>query len=154
MSRELIIRGHHLLCMLGFRGEGYNEAFVANMGKVVKQYKGDSGLEITVADHHDDICRACPHLQEKFCRQSDGSDERLAAIDREVLVRLGLKPGQRVTLREIRERIKENIKPSHLAEICQDCRWLPLGFCQEGVRESSVFSRQLLAMGREGSYAK
>ncbi|MHB8170046.1 MAG: DUF1284 domain-containing protein [Thermincolia bacterium] len=131
MSKELIIRGHHLLCMLGFQGEGYSEAFVANMAKIVEQCKGDSSLQIKVVDHHDDICRACPHLREDFCRQSEESGEKLAAMDREVLTRLGLNPGQKVTLRETRSLIREKILPQHLQEICQDCRWLSLGYCQE-----------------------
>jgi len=138
MKKSLTIRGHHLLCILGFRGKGYSEKFVANMERIVEQYQGNPKLKIEVVDYCDDICRACPHLAGKICRQSEGSADRLEAMDRDILDRLGLASGQLVTVEKIVERLKDRIKAHHLTEICRDCRWLSLGYCHEGLKRGGV----------------
>jgi hypothetical protein len=38
-----------------------------------------------------------------------------------------------VTWREILERIRRAVSGDDLPSICGNCRWLPLGYCREGI---------------------
>ncbi len=50
-----------------------------------------------------------------------------------VLEKLGLKVGDRVRWRDILERIRRSVGCDDLSSICGTCRWLPLGYCREGL---------------------
>ena len=54
------LRGHHLLCILGFRGLGYDEAFVANMTRVVGLIRKKPETVFTLTDSADILCATCP----------------------------------------------------------------------------------------------
>ena len=49
------IRGHHLPCILGFRGLDYDKRFVQNMEKIVSPVRHNADLGLTLTDHCDDI---------------------------------------------------------------------------------------------------
>ncbi|HDL15578.1 MAG TPA: DUF1284 domain-containing protein [Euryarchaeota archaeon] len=57
----LKLRGHHLLCLNFFKGEGYNRNFVDNLRKVLDKAKRE---EFYIAIGSDDICIACSHLKD------------------------------------------------------------------------------------------
>lgn len=108
------LRPHHLLCIRGFRGKGYSEAFIRNMSEIVANLneaagqtdateyredygltsnpacRGDSSLNVMIVFGADDICRCCPHLtDEGVCDQ----DEKVSAYDRRAAEVLGLCEG-------------------------------------------------------------
>lgn len=62
-----------------------------------------------------------------------GSEAGMQAQDRNVLKRLGLTSGSVVRWREVLERIRVSIRGGDLSTICGQCRWLPLGYCKEGI---------------------
>ena len=50
-------------------------------------------------------------------------------------------------LKEVLDRIRASVKGSHLPGICGSCRWLPLGYCRDGIdqlREGQVISVRTL----------
>ena len=49
------IRAHHLLCILGFRGLGYDKRFVQNMERIVSAVRHNADLGLTLTDSCDDI---------------------------------------------------------------------------------------------------
>ena len=53
--------------------------------------------------------------------------------DQVVLQRLGLKVGRRIRWQDILERIRSSVCGDDLSSICDNCRWLPLGYCREGI---------------------
>jgi hypothetical protein len=53
--------------------------------------------------------------------------------DQVVLQRLGLKVGRRIRWHDILERIRSSVCGDDLPTICGNCRWLPLGYCREGI---------------------
>jgi hypothetical protein len=53
--------------------------------------------------------------------------------DQVVMQRLGLKPGDRLRWEEILIRIGRAVNGEDLPSICGSCRWLPLGYCREGI---------------------
>jgi hypothetical protein len=55
--------------------------------------------------------------------------------DHEVLRRLGLKVGERLRWQDILARIRTSVTGNDLPSICSSCRWLPLGYCREGLNQ-------------------
>ncbi len=129
----LVLRGHHLLCVLGFRGLGYAPRFVANMNAIVDSYFGEPSPTVRVVASADDICAACPHRVGESCALSESSDECVRAKDEAVLRLLGLEPGARLPASALREQVAESIFPLTLETLCADCRWHARGYCGEGL---------------------
>ena len=69
MCPPIRLRGHHLLCILTFRGHGYTPAFVANMRHVVERI--GQGHPVSLEAGPDDICRgftpACRMASDHDC---------------------------------------------------------------------------------------
>jgi hypothetical protein len=129
------IRGHSLLCIQGFVGEGYSDEFVDNMMNVVAALRGD--VPVTVIDGPDVLCESCPNLSADGCTlHGDNSELGIRAQDRDVMGRLGISPGATLPWGDVLRRIRELIEPDDLDEICGECPWLPLGHCKEGLRRS------------------
>lgn len=127
------IRGHSLLCIQGFVGEGYSPEFVDNMMEIVASLRDD--VPVTVIDGPDALCEACPNLSSDGCSlHGDGSERGVRTQDRDVMGRLGIAPGATLPWNEILARIRKLIEPDDLDEICGKCPWLPLGHCREGLR--------------------
>jgi hypothetical protein len=131
----LVLRGHTLLCLQGFRGEGYSEPFVKNLTEIHDDLLHHPDRVVTVVEQPDAVCGACPHQAVTGCElNGSGSEADMRAQDHTVLMRLGLRPGLRLTWREILTRIRRYVSGDDLPEICGSCRWLPLGYCREGIQ--------------------
>lgn len=125
------LRPHHLLCLLGFRGLGYTDAFTANMAAIAARLRRQGGEEVSlvIRSRADAICTPCPERRGQSCTKA----ELIAALDRRHAAALGLEEGARLSWGEGLARIRQNIDPGDLEELCQGCRWLPLGLCQSAV---------------------
>jgi hypothetical protein len=115
------LRGHHLVCLHFFRGEGYNEEFVENLARVVGSAQ-EGGIE--VHGGADDVCVRCPYLSNARCHFSEDADSGIGEMDRLALDLLRLSPGVRVGWAEIRGRIPE-IFPAWHSAFCTTCSWRP-----------------------------
>jgi hypothetical protein len=128
------IRGHTLLCLQGFRGEGYSPDFVANMASLYRRLLLDPKIPVRVVVEPDAICAACPNLAPSGCRlRGEGSEAGMKEQDQDVMRRLSIAPGEVLSWEEILRRIAASVSPGMLTEICGDCPWLPLGYCAEGI---------------------
>ena len=58
---KLTLRGHHLLCLQGFQGYGYDDKFVKNMSYINNLRKSEN-TTVSITNKADDICRCCPNL--------------------------------------------------------------------------------------------
>lgn len=126
------LRPHHLLCIQGFRGQGYSPTFVANMARLKEMLDELPETAVEIAGGVDDICGFCPHLDDGACvRQGQRVDE----LDRRILARLGLAAGDTSTWSQLVDGIREKVEPTALAELCGGCNWLDLGFCAKGVAD-------------------
>ena len=135
ISAPLRLRGHHLLCILGFRGLGYDAGFTANMARIVRRVRAHPNALLELIVGPDSICAACPHLRGHACRAGGTPRLRVPARDRAVLRALGLSVGARVTARQAYALVRARITPTtQAARICAGCSWLPLGYCLEGLR--------------------
>ena len=137
------IRAHTVLCLQGFRGEGYSIAFVDNMAAIARRLCEDSHQLVEIIDGPDAVCGACPHLRRDGCTlHGEDTEPAMRAQDHEVLARLGLHVGDRLPWADILNRIRRSLTGESLTDICGECRWLPLGYCRTGIDrlrgESSV----------------
>ena len=86
---KLILRGHHLLCLKGFQGYGYDEKFTKNLTNVnLKRKSPDTIIQLT--NTPDDICKDCPNLKNNVCIDKI-QNERIVFMDNEVLKHLDKK---------------------------------------------------------------
>ena len=141
------LRGHHLLCLLGYRGMGYSDAYVDNMTNVYRKLLDDPTTECQIVKGPDKLCACFPvdGDQHYHCE-----DRNVAERDALILERLGLAAGQVVTWAEILSRVATALQPDDLLQICSTCPWLPYGVCQEGVR--MVAAGEALPMVRPKVY--
>ena len=133
-SASVRLRGHTLLCLQGFRGEGYSSEFIANMAAIHRTLTDHPEVLVEVLASPDAVCAACPHRHPSGCMlNGERSEEEMIEQDHEVLRRLGLKLGDRLRWHDILERIQTSVTGDDLPSICGGCRWLPLGYCREGI---------------------
>jgi uncharacterized protein len=117
------IRAHHLLCMQGFQGYGYNEEFSKNMAKIIDILNSDDKQKIEIITESDVICSSCPHLLEEKCLKSPISDTEIREMDTKVLNKLGLKNGTIIEASEIFRLINNKLNAIDVHSICGNCRW-------------------------------
>ena len=122
------LRAHHLLCLPLFIGEGYDDAFSANMARQ-KRRLAEAG-RFVLTEGADEICAACPHRRGGDCE----TREKVARYDAVVCRLLGLRPGEAYDAAALEERVREEIFiKNKLGEICGDCQWHAL--CARLIRE-------------------
>ena len=130
------IRGHHLLCMLGFRGLGYSDEFIKNMSRIVDYIKRNPEAQIELVDRCDAICGACPHQKDGLCIKSQGEDRRPGEFDQNVLSHLGFSPDTRTTAAQAYRSVASRIDKDAIGRLfCTRCEWLDKGFCISGLIE-------------------
>lgn len=122
------IRGHHLLCALGFRGTGYSPAFVENMAAILRRLDATPAAPVLLVDAPDAICAACPSSHADHCTEASPLQR-----DRAVLSSIGRASGDTAPWDEIRTEVVRAFDPGDLNLLCANCPWLPYGYCQEGL---------------------
>ena len=123
----IVLRPHHFLCTLGFKGKGYNPAFIHNFQIYKNCLELEPTMPLELRFETDVICAACPHQRGLKCEQ----EEKVQAIDRRHAQILRLKEGDRLSWNEAKQRIREHV--DSLTELCEGCPWLALGICQNAV---------------------
>jgi uncharacterized protein len=131
-----IMRGHHLLCVHGFKGMGYSETFVEKMTDIVADVR-DSGkdFDIRVVAGFDEACLACPHKGETLCSGNVKSNNKVMGLDRRTIEHLGLKTGGVYQKSYLVKLTAEKVEPDDLDHICMGCSWLEYGVCKEGIAD-------------------
>ena len=131
----LTIRGHTLLCLQGFRGEGYSPSFVENLSAIHRRLSASPDQTVQVVEKPDQVCAACPHLAPEGCGlKGPGSEAEMRRQDREVMARLEISNDEILPWGDILRKIGGRVKGEELADICGSCPWLPLGYCKEGIQ--------------------
>lgn len=128
------IRGHHLLCMLGFKGLGYDEGFVRNMDNIIKKLISKQDMLIKIVDNVDNICDKCPHNVGGVCK-NENYPGSIKEMDNAVLKILGIKQGSVLEYNKIIVKLKKSMKEEEMDKICEHCRWQYLGYCKEGLKK-------------------
>ncbi|OJW47573.1 MAG: hypothetical protein BGO67_04295 [Alphaproteobacteria bacterium 41-28] len=124
-------RPHHFLCTLGFQGMGYSPEFIENYTHIVEALQDNEELLIEVVAGADSICTACPHQGGGVCRTEDkirGLDDRHAQV-------LGIVPGDVLSWKMGKNRLKENMTLDAFHKACEGCQWKSSGVCEEALQK-------------------
>jgi len=113
------LRGHHLICLQFYRGEGYSEEFIENLENVLEKAR-QSG--VLIVEGADDICKACPYLVDGKCSYKENAEEEIRYLDFLALTLLGLSSERTVSWKEISERVVD-IVDEWKDKACRDCEW-------------------------------
>lgn len=119
------MRGHHLVCLHFFGGEGYSEGFVENLLRTLVNIKQRG---VAVVEGADDICAACPYLDEKVCAFNREAEAEVAGMDRLALELLEVSPGESTGWKAVRTGLPA-VFGRWYQENCRACRWL--GACEK-----------------------
>lgn len=77
------LRAHHLLCLQGFQGYGYDEDFVKNMTYINNLRKSENTC-VSITNKADDICKYCPNLKNDIC-QDEKQNKEIIKMDNEII---------------------------------------------------------------------
>ncbi|MEM0503625.1 MAG: DUF1284 domain-containing protein [Archaeoglobaceae archaeon] len=110
------LRGHHLICLHFFKGQGYDEKFVKNLQRILATVD-----VIEIVDGIDEVCKFCPH-NAGFCNYSENSEKEVRELDEFALSLLRLKIGEKINWSDLKERIPK-ILGEWRAFACKNCDW-------------------------------
>ena len=119
-SNPIKLRGHHLICLHFFHGEGYAPEFIANLRELID--RAIAGGEIAVQSGADDVCGMCPYLRNEICSFDKGADAEIREMDKTALALLQIEPGSRVQWADMKERIP-GIFSRWSRTYCEMCDW-------------------------------
>ncbi len=114
------LRGHHLVCLHFFQGEGYGPEFVENLKGIMDRL--EKGEEVEVIPGADDVCAWCPTLKNGVCANESGGEAAIRELDQKALAHLGLAVGSRARWGEVREKLLTTA-PEWLGAFCAGCEW-------------------------------
>ncbi|WP_312094396.1 DUF1284 domain-containing protein [Niallia sp.] len=124
------LRGHHLLCLLGYRGMGYSAEYIENMTHLHHILRTKPDTIIHLVDGPDHLCKKYPNSGKYHCQ-----DIHIYKRDELILEKLALHEGQKVQWKEIEESIRNYVNPSDISYMCETCSWRSYGVCEEGIHD-------------------
>jgi len=113
------LRGHHLICLHFFDGEGYSEEFIGNLKNTLGKMEHSP---VEICSGPDDICMKCPYLKDNACRYDNNAEEDIRAMDTRALELLNLSCGSRAHWNSIRDAVPGIFFQWH-ASYCKSCDW-------------------------------
>jgi hypothetical protein len=132
MEEIIKFRPHHFMCTLGFRGKGYSTHFVRNYKKIVQTIHGDENTLIEVVQHMDDVCSACPNkIDDIICK----TQSKITKLDAAHSSALYLVPGEVMSCKQAKDRIKKHMSVEKFLLSCKGCSWQKYGVCQESLEQ-------------------
>ncbi len=114
-----LLRGHHLICLHFYNGEGYNETFIKNLRHIMNRIDDEM---TTVSFGADNICTSCLHLKQGKCQSSENAEEEIREMDKKALELLELLPRDKVNWNEVKEKLPE-IFSEWFSQYCSECKW-------------------------------
>jgi hypothetical protein len=124
MTGAVRLRGHHLGCVQGFTGHGYDGPFTARLATIAGALRADPTVRIVLADGVDDVCEACPHRRDSSCARETGAETRVRAHDAAFRGALGIAAPGTVTIAGISSFLALHPDARNALRIaCADCPW-------------------------------
>lgn len=114
------LRGHHLVCLHFFKGEGYSLEYVENLREVLE--KAEAGAVIKVSSGADDVCRMCPNLKGELCAYTEGAEAGIREMDGAALALIGTGSREEIFWSDVWEKLPDII-PQWSRKYCVGCGW-------------------------------
>lgn len=111
---------HHLMCIQGFEGLVYDEAFTKNFNKVIDCIKNDLECSVKIVMGIDCLCVKCPYKdKEQICTKRDDLPDR----EKELAKFLELEVGKEYQINDLFNIINAKISSKELANnyLCENC---------------------------------
>ncbi|WP_409300703.1 DUF1284 domain-containing protein [Peribacillus sp. SCS-155] len=124
------LRGHHLFCLLGYRGMGYSREYVQNMTHIHQTLRRNPKTWIQLVSGPDQLCEKYPNSGDYHCQGT-----HIYNRDAIILEKLGLKIGQILKWEDIESVIHKHAVPSDIQIVCESCSWRSYGVCEEGIQD-------------------
>lgn len=120
----LKIRIHHLLCLQGFQGYGYNDEFIKNMTKVVDFIKNNPDKSIKIVAECDSICSACPNKNKPTEKCIKKEEERIKK-EKALAEFLGINLNEEYQISPLFNLVNKKIASKKTARkiYCENCQW-------------------------------
>ncbi|MGC8765568.1 MAG: DUF1284 domain-containing protein [Brevinematia bacterium] len=120
MKRFLELRAHHILCIQGFQGYGYDGQFTKNLYKI---HSGIFDKKVRLIIRNDEICKFCPFSSDSICfKRKNGKRIDIRKLDIKVLkilkIRVNAIKAANVIFRLTNSYLKDRLK-----KLCSDCEW-------------------------------
>jgi len=122
-SNPIRIRAHHLLCIQGFQGYGYNSDFKRHMKGLVAFLDIKSTHKLQVVAEVDEICSSCPHKVGLSCDRDSDSHQGVEKLDAMVLRRAGLDENRIYSWENAKELVNNNLTNQDIVDLCSKCSW-------------------------------
>lgn len=119
MSSIPKLRGHHLICLHFYKGEGYDDLFISSLNRLIDELNERGAFIIYGAD---DVCHNCPNLYDSRCVLSENADEEITEMDRLALSLINLKVGDYAAWQDIKK-IIPSVIDTWYKECCLSCFW-------------------------------
>ena len=134
MKRFFELRAHHILCIQGFCGYGYDGQFTENLSKIYSDIKNNKIKKVRIIIKSDPICKSCPYCKNELClKRRDGKVSDVNRFDLKVLKILNLKASRVKSLSLLFKITNERPEITQkLKRLCQQCEWIEkcLWFCR------------------------
>ncbi|MCX7820229.1 MAG: DUF1284 domain-containing protein [Brevinematales bacterium] len=120
-SKIIYLRAHHLLCLQGFQGYGYDGPFTENLNEIHRIFFKVKKIKPIFLN--DIVCKKCPFTSKRnqVCCKRNFNPKK---FDLKILKILGIKPLKTVKLENLlfysNQDKEKNIK---LKNLCKDCEW-------------------------------
>jgi len=119
--RFVHLRGHHLICLHFYHGEGYDQHFIDNLSGLMERAR--AGEPVEVVSGPDNVCRCCPNLVENICAHRKDSEAGIQKLDKKALGYLELNPGEIIFWSDLKQKVK-NAPEEWFKDFCRRCDWL------------------------------
>jgi hypothetical protein len=118
--KQIYLRPHHLICIMNFRGEGYSDLFVIEMGKIVDSIKRNRYQKIIcLVPHCDDICKHCS----KKCGERCEDEDQISKLDAISFKVLNLSYSDSFCWTEIQRAVETHLSLEEFEDTCCECQW-------------------------------
>jgi hypothetical protein len=114
------LRGHHLICLHFFNGEGYSQEFTGNLEDTLQKTEHSP---VEICQGADEVCVKCPYLKDSTCHFEKNAEDDIRAMDGKALELLKLSLGCKADWKDIRNAIP-GIFIEWYVSYCKDCDWI------------------------------
>lgn len=117
------LRPHHLFCVQGFNGYGYDEEFKKNMHDIHERIV-EKNESFVIVERGDDICAKCPHLKGNSCTNTMTTDSEVMEHDAKLMRILDFEYGREMTMKDLMDYFERNgDRLMKIRRICNACPW-------------------------------